>query len=359
VQPSATGAVEQVPWLLRIANSKTSEFFSFYRVTLETTMLIRTTQSTQGIKAMLWACLCLISMSASAQVDSAELETEDPQTVAEETPVDRQSLTPLQQDEDDLIKIAPFVISSTSDSAKRASAENLQSKLLEVLANPASFDYEFANLRMTTVAIASHPKANVKLFTFNIILKNGVFNQYGVIQRKTKSGITLFSLFDTAQNLPKDYLETTVEQPDWIGGLYYQLIPHKIKRKQYYVVMAFDGHNINSNRSIIDVLSFENDLPIWGAPIFRDGIEDPSEEMRVVFEYHKSSRILMRYEEEQKTIVFDEVGPPFPAAKGNVYYYIPTGDYSGYKPSRKGIFTKEALDVTDFGQGIPNPTIFR
>lgn len=79
--------------------------------------------------------------------------------------------------------------------------------------------------------------------------------------------------------------------------------------------MAFDGHNLNSNRSIIDVLSFENDLPVWGAPIFRDGIEDPSEEMRVVFEYHKSSRILMRYEEEQKTIVFDEVGPPFQPPK--------------------------------------------
>ena len=64
-------------------------------------------------------------------------------------------------------------------------------------------------------------------------------------------------------------------------------------------------------------------------------------------------------EEEQKIIVFDEVGPPFPAAQGNVYYYIPTGDYSGYKPSKKGIFTKEALEVTDFGQGIPNPSIFR
>jgi hypothetical protein len=265
----------------------------------------------------------------------------------------------LEQDEDDLIQIAPFVISSTTDSAKLANAEILQAKLLEVLANPTTFDFEFANLRMTTVAIASHPKSNVRLFTFNIILKSGVFQQYGVIQQKTKTGISLFSLNDTAQNLPKDYLETTVENPEWIGGLYYQLIPHKIKRKQYYVVMAFDGHNLNSNRSIIDVLSFENGLPVWGAPIFRDGIEDPSEEMRVVFEYHKSSRILMRYEEEQKTIVFDEVGPPFPAAQGNVFYYIPTGDYSGYKPSKKGIFTKEALEVTDFGQGIPNPTIFR
>ena len=322
-------------------------------------MSIRRTQFIQHVKAILWAWLLTLSVLANAQSDSAIVDSSELQPANNPATATRQPLTPLEQDEDDLIKIAPFVISSTTDSAKKASANELLTKLLEVLANPASFDYEFANLRMTTVAIASHPKANVKLFTFNIILKNGVFNQYGVIQRKTKSGISLFTLYDSAQNLPKDYLETTLEHPEWIGGLYYQMIPHKIKRKQYYVLMMFDGHNVNSNRSIIDVLSFENDLPVWGAPIFRDGIEDPSEEMRVVFEYHKSSRILMRYEEEQKIIVFDEVGPPFPAAQGNVYYYIPTGDYSGYKPSKKGIFTKEALEVTDFGQGIPNPSIFR
>ena len=322
-------------------------------------MSIRRTQFIQHVKAILWAWLLTLSVLANAQSDSAIVDSSELQPANNPATATRQPLTPLEQDEDDLIKIAPFVISSTTDSAKKASANELLTKLLEVLANPASFEYEFANLRMTTVAIASHPKANVKLFTFNIILKNGVFNQYGVIQRKTKSGISLFTLFDSAQNLPKDYLETTLEHPEWIGGLYYQMIPHKIKRKQYYVLMMFDGHNVNSNRSIIDVLSFENDLPVWGAPIFRDGIEDPSEEMRVVFEYHKSSRILMRYEEEQKIIVFDEVGPPFPAAQGNVYYYIPTGDYSGYKPSKKGIFTKEALEVTDFGQGIPNPSIFR
>lgn len=268
-------------------------------------------------------------------------------------------------EEDSLLKLAPLVIASTTDSAKFASASMLQNMLLEVLANPKSFNHEFANLRMSTVAIASHPKAAVKLFTFNIILKNGVFHHYGVIQLKTKKGISLFTLHDTAEVLPKDIKESTIEHPQWIGGLYYQLFPHKIKNKQYYVVMLFDGHNKNSNRSIIDVLSFVTNeesnevMPVWGAPLFRDGIEDPSEDNRVVFEYHKSSRIVMRYEEDKKTIVFDEVGPAFPSADGNVYYYIPTGDYSGYKPSKRGIFTKESLEATDFGQGIPNPTIFR
>lgn len=280
-----------------------------------------------------------------------------------------QNIAPsMAEEEDSLLSIAPWVIASKTDSAKFAAADLLMQRLQEVLSNPASFDHEFANLRMSTVAIASHPKADVKLFTFNIILQNGVFHQYGLIQRKTKNGIALYTLHDTAQGLPKDVKETTLENNQWIGGLCYQLFPHKVKKNQYYIVMLFDGHNINSNRSVIDVLSFEKDeessepnamKPVWGAPLFRDGLEDPSEDYRVVFEYHKSSRILMRYEEEQKTIVFDEIGPAFPSADGNVYYYIPTGDYSGYKPSKRGIFTKEALEATDFGQGIPNPTIFR
>lgn len=273
-----------------------------------------------------------------------------------------------EQEEDSLLSIAPLVISSNTDSAKLAAAEQLQTRLVKVLSNPTSFDYQFSNLRMSTVAIASHPKANVRIFSFNIILQNGVFHHYGVIQLKTKIGVSLWPLHDTAQNLPNDAKEMRLEYPQWIGGLYYQLFPHKVKKTQYYIVMLFDGHNINSNRSIIDVLSFQKDLdsedpkaiaPVWGAPIFRDGLDDPSEEMRVIMEYHKSARILMRYEVAKKIIVFDEVGPPFSAVAGNPYYYIPTGDYSGYRASKRGIFTREALEVLDFGQGIEDPKIYR
>jgi hypothetical protein len=284
-------------------------------------------------------------------------------------PVNSQSESKsFQEIEDTLLTISPWVISSNTDSAKFAVANQLQEKLASILLDPASFDYEFSNLRMSTVAVASHPKSPVRLFTYNIILKNGVFHHYGVLQHKTKQGVSVYLLNDTAQALPNEAKDITLTQNQWIGGLYYQIFPHKIKKKQYYVVMLFDGHNVNSNRSIIDVLSFEPDEEapepgalklVWGAPIFRDGTEDPSEDHRVIFEYHKSSRILMRYEEEKNIIVFDEIGPAFPSANGNLYYYIPTGDYSGYKPSKRGIFTKEPLEATDFGQGIPNPTIFR
>jgi len=63
----------------------------------------------------------------------------------------------LAEQEDSLLKVAPLVISAPSDSAKFAVATQLQQTLMDVLSKPASFDYEFSNLRMSTVAIASHP----------------------------------------------------------------------------------------------------------------------------------------------------------------------------------------------------------
>lgn len=276
---------------------------------------------------------------------------------------------------------SPHVISATTDSAKISVATQLQEKLLGILANPASFEYEFANLRMSTVAVASHPKSSVRLFTYNIILKNGVFHHYGVIQRKTKAGIALYTLHDTAQNLPKDAKETTLENSQWIGGLYYQIFPHKVKKKEYFVVMQFDGHNINSNRSIIDVLSFEKDeeatepnvyKPIWGAPLFRDGLEDPSEDYRVIFEYHKSSRILMRYEEEKRPLCsMKSVRPsPPPMAMPTITSprviiqatNPPSAAFSPKKPSTPPISVK-ASQIQPFfanhsGKYCPNKSIF-
>ncbi len=258
--------------------------------------------------------------------------------------------------EDSMLQISPLIISGESDSIKLAIAETLQKQLFANLATRNSFDYSFERLKKSTVAIASHPKANTRIFSFNVILQNGVFYHFGIVQRLGgNKKIYRFLLRDTAQDLPTDCMDISLIHPDWIGGLYYQLIPHTLNHKEYFVVLAFDGHNQNSNRSIIDVLYFENNEMHWGAPLFREGIEDPSEDMRVVFEYHKSARILLRWEENKKIIVFDEIAPSYPGAKNNPFLYVPTGDYSAYRASKHGVFTKEILDITDFGQGItPN-----
>ncbi|MFN5889924.1 MAG: hypothetical protein ACK448_05975 [Bacteroidota bacterium] len=257
--------------------------------------------------------------------------------------------------ENQLIQVSPQIIAGETDSAKFEAAEWVFAKLQEELIKPESFSFSFDLLRHTTVAIASHPNSRVRIFSFNVIQKNGVFVHYGIVQRKGKKENKIWALKDTTSALPANFQEQTIENPQWIGALYYQLIPISKPYKDHYIVIGFDGNNKNSNRSYLDVLWFEEGEPRWGKPLFRESIEDPSAENRWIWEYHKSVKMVLRYETEKNLIVMDELGPSYPQAKGNYFLYIPTGDYSAFIPNKAGYWVLQPIDLTDFGQGeAPN-----
>jgi hypothetical protein len=125
--------------------------------------------------------------------------------------------------------------------------------------------------------------------------------------------------------------------------------PYKFQGKTLYLLMGFDGHNASSNRSILDVLYFEDGEPLFGYPLFRDNEEDPSSSNRVVFEYHKSAQMVLRYQPEEKIIVLDHLGPAYDKVRGNKAYYIHTGDYEGYPLNGKSLIRKP-LTTMSFAQ---------
>lgn len=271
-----------------------------------------------------------------------------------------------QEIEDEILSINQIPLrKDTTDEAKVKTAKYMQDLLLQVLEQPESWEYTFEALKYSTIAIADHPKANVRLFTFNVIFNDGRFSHYGVLQRKKrKRKMEVFPLWDSAQALPSNYLEAGLSNENWIGALYYQLIPFKHNRKQVYMIMGFDGHNVHSNRSILDALYFEDGEPLWGYELYRSSEEDPTPEAREIFEYHKSTQLLLRYQEEGKHIVVENLVPSQPKYKGDPYYYIPSGDYYAYfqegKTWVKRLLTddlpfapKMKVDVNEIKKDIP------
>ncbi len=271
-----------------------------------------------------------------------------------------------QEIEDEILSINQIPLrKDTTDEAKVKTAKYMQDLLLQVLEQPETWEYTFEALKYSTIAIADHPKANVRLFTFNVIFNDGRFSHYGVLQRKKrKRKMEVFPLWDSAQALPSNYLEAGLSNENWIGALYYQLIPFKHNRKQVYMIMGFDGHNVHSNRSILDALYFEDGEPLWGYELYRSSEEDPTPEAREIFEYHKSTQLLLRYQEEGKHIVVENLVPSQPKYKGNPYYYIPSGDYYAYfqegKTWVKRLLTddlpfapKMKVDVNEIKKDIP------
>ncbi len=240
----------------------------------------------------------------------------------------------------------------TTDEAKIQTALFIQQTLLDILKSPDSWKYPFDGLRLSTIPIASHPKSDVRIFTFNVILNNGVFHQYGVIQRKKRNEILTYPLIDTAQNLPANFMESGIPPEQWIGCIYYQLQPFKHGKTQTYMLFGFDGHNKNSNRSILDVLYFEFDEPLFGYELFRSSDEDPTPEAREVFEYHKSVKLTLRYQEEGKHIVMEDLVPSGPQFKGNPFYYIPSGDYHAYFQQGKTWVKKVLTDDLPFAPKV-------
>ena len=241
----------------------------------------------------------------------------------------------------------------TTDAAKINTAQFIQQTLLEALQNPESWDYPFEKLKYSTIPIAAHPKADVRIFSFNVILSNGIFHQYAVIQRKKKKTLLTYALIDTAQKLPERYQESGLGADQWIGCIYYQLQPFKFGKTQTYMLFGFDGHNKDSNRSILDVLYFEDNEPLFGYELFRSSEEDPTPEPREIFEYHKSAKLTLRYQEEGQHIVMEDLVPSSPQFKGNPFYYIPSGDYHAYFQEGKTWVKKVLTDDLPFAPRIP------
>jgi hypothetical protein len=236
-----------------------------------------------------------------------------------------------------------------TDSARLASAQQAQTYLMEGLGHKNAWDFDFDSLRTSTIAIASHPKAPFRVFTWNAVLIDKRFVHFGIVQYKKGSELYNFPLFDSAQALPEAWDDSELSPLEWIGALYYQLVP---LTKNDCMVLGFDGHNIQSNRSIVDVIHFETgengtDLS-FGKALFRESLEDPSRSTRMVFEYHKSARMLLRFEESEQWLVVDNLGSPIEGGNNNPYLQFPTGDYSAYKEQKGGSWVRFDLETLRF-----------
>ncbi len=265
--------------------------------------------------------------------------------------------------EKEILDLKYLPLLAKTDSERISAGFKIQDLLMEGLKSEASFQYPFDSLKYSTIAIASDDKTPLRIFTYNAILSTGKFVHFGVIQYKQKKSITTFSLLDSSENLPKNADEEAMPSEQWIGALYYQIKPFKFNKKQLYLVFGFDGHNLSSNRSILDVLYFEENEPVFGFPLFRSGDEDPTPENRVIFEYHKSAKMVLRYQPEVDMIILDHLEPAYERVKGNYSYYIPTGDYEGYAKEGK-TWVKKQVNEMPFAEDpkkidvkkLPKPT---
>lgn len=268
----------------------------------------------------------------------------------------------LQVYERKLVVVGDSLLHSKSQFTRQESAKQLIQTLRQALFLPGSYDYPFDSLTYLTKL---RPGDNAfRLFTWILRLDGNRFRYFGVIHMNTPEGLVLHPLFDrSVDELPqaKDDNTPTIPQlatlvydnNNWQGMLYYKigLVAKKsgflgLRKTKYYMLLGWDGNNNISHKKIVDVLYFDGEIPVFGAPIIE--LEDGTVINRMVLEYNAQAVVTLKWHESQGAISFDDLVPPNAKNEGDYFTYIPSGRYNYlHWDKHKWTFKKDVFDTLD------------
>lgn len=237
----------------------------------------------------------------------------------------------LLQTKEDTLKISAVQILRARNVEDRFSADSQFTKtFVRALQIKNSFFYPFDSL--TTIAKVTPRDSSFRIFTWQLVINGDVVRQHGAIQMRTNDGsLKLFPLIDKSDQIT-NINDTVTSNLAWIGALYYKIIEEKAFGKTFYTLLGYDDNNLSSDRKIIEVLTFQDDKPVFGGSFFsfRGNSLDKKSIARYVMEYKKSASPRLTYDNEMGLIIFEHLisGTGEPQKK---YTYIPDGDYEGLK----------------------------
>lgn len=205
--------------------------------------------------------------------------------------------------------------------------KRINESMQSLLKYKESFTYSFTSLK-SRISIMESPDNQFRIFTWNSVSNKGEYENFGYIQtfNKKNDSYHYYQLFDKSDSL-ENPMNLKLYSKNWFGAVYYKLIPFESKGKDFYLLFGWDGNNLLSTKKVIDVISFENGLLSFGAPVFNFENELKS---RIVFEYSVKTNMALDYNEKKKMIIFDHLSPSKPIYTGKFEFYGPDFSYDAF-----------------------------
>jgi hypothetical protein len=232
---------------------------------------------------------------------------------------------------EDSLKGYAFKLINGINPSDRLIADSIFTKLfVRALKTRNSFYYPFDSLE--TISRLYSPDSSFRIITWQMVINDNVVRQHGAIQMRTPDGsLKLFPLIDKS-DVTKKVQDTISNHLGWMGAVYYKIILTRHQQKPYYTLLGFDANNIRSNKKVIEVLSFENGLPLFGGRYFTvaaEGNATPNM-ARYIMEYKKEASPRLTYDRELEMIVMEHLVSETNEPKKK-WTYIGDGDYEGFK----------------------------
>ena len=176
------------------------------------------------------------------------------------------------------------------------------------------------------------PDSSFKIFTWQLVVNENLVRQHGAIQMRSYDGsLKLYPLIDKS-DVTTHVSDTVGNNLGWIGAIYYKIIEKKSMNQKYYTLLGFDGNNFRSDKKIIEVLTFENNEPVFGGRYF--SFEDDkifkSAMSRYIMEFKKDAAPKLNYDPELDMIVAEHLISEN-GQQGKKWTYVGDGDYEGFK----------------------------
>ena len=225
--------------------------------------------------------------------------------------------------EDSLRSLDKKMMTNENELERKNANYALIKTLVTALKIPDSYHYPFDSLK--NISIVTAPDNRFRIMAWHIMNNDGSYRFYGAIQMN-KSNLQLYPLEDYTPLIinPED---TVTDNKKWLGAQYYKIIQPDANTP-YYVLLGWKGNTILSTKKVIDVLSFVNGNPVFGANIF---VGNEKTRDRVIFEYSHDASMMLKYIPESKLIVFDHLSPADPKKGNKPDSYGPDMTYAGYQ----------------------------
>lgn len=265
-----------------------------------------------------------------AQADSLQAD------IAESVAANEASIEAL---EDSLFQYRNQVFEADNDYDRMLANDAFTEMVRTVTKHPRAFAYPFQQLK--SVSTVKSPDGAFRLFNWNVENDDRTHSYFCFIVKNDKAK-SVIELIESPID-PRNPEKVVLNEYEWMGAVYYDIIPVKRKGKTYYTLLGWDGNDRITTRKLIEVFSWSiNDNLKLGAPLFKS---NSGLKKRIVFEHNGDVSMSLRYEKEKERIVFNHIAPMEERLAGNVEYYIPDLSFDAYELEKGKWFFAEDVDV--------------
>ena len=192
-----------------------------------------------------------------------------------------------------------------------------------------AFSYPFKELD-GIVSVQKSSDNKFRILTWLVPKDDGTFRYYGVIQLNNGVKSPLIPLIEDTDNLHTISPITAVEPNRWFGAVYYDIIPVSGKNP-YYLLLGWKGKSPETSQKVIEVLTLKNNEAVLGAPVLESEAGSKVYYHRKVFSYDRQASMLLRYDKDEKLIVFDHLVAPSTDLAKSLETFVPDLSYDAYR----------------------------